>query len=209
MAALAPASIGWYGKLPSRGDFVGRGLPAPWLRAWDDWLQRSLALGAQRLGAAALRERLLAMPPWQFVVPAAGGDGPAWCGVVATSTDRVGRVFPLLVAEGREPQALAGTAVGALQRRTRGLGRWVQRSRALSSLQAFEDAVAELGAGAGIDDGPPIDGDDAETVDELQRRCPAAGSFWWCDDRSDRAMPRAEAWPPRESLLLDWIGEPA
>ena len=48
------APSAWYGKLPSRGDFVSRGVPRSWSRPWDEWLQRSLALAAQRLGASRL-----------------------------------------------------------------------------------------------------------------------------------------------------------
>ena len=77
-AARLPLAVGWYGKLPSRGDFVGRGLPKAWLRTWDDWLQRSLADASQRWGAA-MREHLLDMPPWQGVVLPGQPGAPAWC----------------------------------------------------------------------------------------------------------------------------------
>ena len=49
---LVPQALAWYGKLPSRGDFVSRGLPRSWSRSWDEWLQRGLALAAPVVRAA-------------------------------------------------------------------------------------------------------------------------------------------------------------
>ena len=40
---------GLFGKLPSTGDFVTRGLPAGFLRVWDAWLSRHLAARLDRL----------------------------------------------------------------------------------------------------------------------------------------------------------------
>ena len=58
MVKPPPRRVSWYGKLPARGDFVGRGLPPRWRSDWDGWLQRGLALAATTLDGAALRERL-------------------------------------------------------------------------------------------------------------------------------------------------------
>ena len=36
------AGGGFYGKLPSEGDFVTRRLPWEFTAAWDDWLQQGM-----------------------------------------------------------------------------------------------------------------------------------------------------------------------
>lgn len=209
MDMLLPQAIGWYGKLPTRGDFVGRGLPRTWLRDWDDWLQRSLAGAARRLGAERLRERLLAMPPWQFVVLPPQPDRQVWCGVVAPATDRVGRVFPLLLAEAYEQAALERAGLEQLRSRALYLADWLDRFGALSSPREFEAGAAQLGAtpwrGA-----PAAAARAAATVADLRGDWPASASFWWRPEPvGEMHPPLAEGWPPRETLVLDWLGEAA
>ncbi|MCP6167349.1 type VI secretion system-associated protein TagF, partial [Klebsiella pneumoniae] len=87
-----------YGKLPSRGDFVGRGLPPGFLRAWDDAWQQALAEVAWRHGSAEAKQRLRGMGVQRFMARLAG-EPLVWAGVVMPSEDRVGRSFPLMVAE--------------------------------------------------------------------------------------------------------------
>ncbi|WP_268619542.1 TagF domain-containing protein, partial [Escherichia coli] len=38
----APTSIGWYGKLPSAGDFLQRRLPDPVINNWAHWFHNGL-----------------------------------------------------------------------------------------------------------------------------------------------------------------------
>jgi type VI secretion system protein ImpM len=201
---LLPLAVGWYGKLPSRGDFVGRGLPAPWLETWDGWLQRGLAGAARQLGADVLRARLPAMPPWQCVVlPAASGE-PAWCGVVVPSTDRVGRAFPLLLAEAYEEAALDRVGLVPLQTRALGVADWLDRIGALSSPRAFDAGVARWAATGWR--GAPSPASGPGTLAELRQAAPHAQSFWWRPEPlGPMVPPLAEAWPPRESLVLDWV----
>jgi type VI secretion system protein ImpM len=96
------ADCGFYGKLPSQGDFVSRRLPWEFTSGWDDWLQRGL-----HASRAALGERWLALylsaPVWRFQL-AAGACGPqGWRGFFFASVDRVGRYFPLTVAVADAP----------------------------------------------------------------------------------------------------------
>jgi type VI secretion system protein ImpM len=88
---------GFFGKLPSLGDFVTRELPRDFLDAWDDWLQRSIAQSKSTLGDAWL-PTYLHSPIWRFVlVP--GVCGPkGWAGIMMPSVDKVGRYFPLTLA---------------------------------------------------------------------------------------------------------------
>ncbi len=90
--------VGWFGKLPSAGDFVGRRLPAEFQRSWDDWLQLGLTHSRSTHDDGWL-DLYLTFPVWRFMLPpgAYGEDG--WCGVLLPSVDRVGRCFPLTICE--------------------------------------------------------------------------------------------------------------
>src|SRR5262249_30607734 len=93
---LIASGPGWYGKLPALGDFASRRLPPPFIAAWDDWLQRSIAASRRMLGDRWL-DRYLQAPVWRFLLgPGGCGDG-AGAGVMIPSTDRVGRYFPLTI----------------------------------------------------------------------------------------------------------------
>ena len=88
---------GFYGKLPSEGDFVTRRLPWEFTSVWDDWLQQGLQASREALGARWL-ELYLSAPIWRFQL-APGVCGPAgWRGLFFASVDRVGRYFPLTLA---------------------------------------------------------------------------------------------------------------
>jgi type VI secretion system protein ImpM len=91
--------VGFYGKLPSHGDFLRRRVSDAFVGVWDAWLQECVASSRDALGARWL-DVYLTSPAWRFVC-AAGACGPApVAGVMVPSVDRVGRYFPLaLVAE--------------------------------------------------------------------------------------------------------------
>ncbi len=96
---------GWYGKLPSSGDFVTRRLPPSFIEPWDAWLNAMLAGSRERLGDA-WRDAFLSAPAWRFVL-APGIIGPqAWAGLMLPSGDSVGRYFPLTVASALPPVGL-------------------------------------------------------------------------------------------------------
>jgi type VI secretion system protein ImpM len=85
--------VGFFGKLPSTGDFVSRGLPDSFRRSWDAWLTGHVA-PLQRDGLAfpadGLRFRLVS------------GRRLA-AGLILPSQDSAGRLFPLsllLIADG-------------------------------------------------------------------------------------------------------------
>jgi len=88
---------GWYGKLPSLGDFASRRLPDEFVRTWDAWLQSVLQATRSALGEAWL-DSYLTMPIWRFVLLPGLLGSSGWAGVVMPSVDRVGRQFPLTVA---------------------------------------------------------------------------------------------------------------
>ena len=91
--------VGFFGKLPSHGDFLRRQVSDAFVGVWDGWLQECLAASRAELGDRWL-DVYLTSPVWRFAC-AAGTCGPApVVGVMVPSVDRVGRYFPLtLVAE--------------------------------------------------------------------------------------------------------------
>lgn len=60
-------TLGFYGKLASRGDFVSRGLPQSFVKPWDTWLAAGLHVSQQQLGAEWL-DAYLVSPLWRFVL---------------------------------------------------------------------------------------------------------------------------------------------
>jgi type VI secretion system protein ImpM len=102
---LKPATVpGWFGKIPNLGDFASRRLPEGFIRRWDRWLQGGLAQSRGELGEAWIDTYLVA-PILRFWV-APGTLGPnAWTGLLMPSVDRVGRHFPLTLAQPVRPKA--------------------------------------------------------------------------------------------------------
>ena len=85
--------IGFFGKLPARGDFLTRGVPPEVLTPWEKWLEAAMGGARQQLGQtwSQVYERASV---WRFWI---GGGllGAPMTGVLAPSVDRVGRCFPL------------------------------------------------------------------------------------------------------------------
>jgi type VI secretion system protein ImpM len=91
-------SVGLYGKLPARGDFVRTGLPRDFTDPWDEWLQLVMAGSRSLVGDDAWLPAFLEAPVWRFVLPP-GMCGPqAVLGLMLPSVDRAGRYFPLTFA---------------------------------------------------------------------------------------------------------------
>lgn len=88
---------GWYGKLPSAGDFVSRRMPYAVQQFWDRWCadgMDALKAGSPSSGLAVWGST----PRWAFVLPEQPGIPQGQLGVFAPSCDRVGRVFPFVVS---------------------------------------------------------------------------------------------------------------
>lgn len=94
---------GWYGKLPTLGDFASRRLESSFIEPWDAWLAQGIATLREQSGDAWL-DAYLASPVWRFVLMPGALPGTAthadtaMAGVLMPSVDRVGRYFPLTLA---------------------------------------------------------------------------------------------------------------
>lgn len=200
-APLLPRMSAWYGKLPSHGDFVGRGFPRRCLQVWDGWLQHVLPAAAQRLGGRALDEHLLGMPVWQaLLLPQRGGDG-VWSGIVAGSCDRVGRAFPLLLAEVWDARTVGSYPLAALHERAQLLAQVLDEAQQQPPA-GFEACLASLATA------PLADTHAGGTLDQLRASHAAAASFWWraAHRLDDWPPPAAEPWPPGDDLLPRLLG---
>jgi type VI secretion system protein ImpM len=89
-------AVGFYGKLPSLGDFVGRHVPEQMVERWDAWLQESMAASRTSLGERWL-DFYLTAPMWRFFAHSGVLGQQPVAGIVFPSVDRVGRYFPLTV----------------------------------------------------------------------------------------------------------------
>jgi type VI secretion system ImpM family protein len=86
---------GLFGKLPSKGDFVTRGLAPGFLAGFETWLAGIVDGARQSLGDG-WAEIYDTAPLWRFWIGPKSG-APACVGVLAASRDRVGRRFPLVI----------------------------------------------------------------------------------------------------------------
>lgn len=91
-------AVGLHGKLPQHSDFVTRNLPMTFCTGWDDWMQRSLLASQDALSNHWL-EIYLTSPIWRFVLSRGVVDDQVWAGVMVPSVDKVGRYYPLVLAQ--------------------------------------------------------------------------------------------------------------
>ena len=85
-----------YGKIPTLGDFVHRGMGRRQIETWDDWLQGCMAESRRTLGDDWL-DLYLEAPVWYFAAGPGNIDQQTWIGVLIPSVDRVGRYFPFSI----------------------------------------------------------------------------------------------------------------
>jgi type VI secretion system protein ImpM len=102
----AHSCAGWFGKIPSAGDFIARGLPRSFVEPWDEWLSSELSQAQRALGAHWPQSYRRA-PPSCFVLGEGVVEARVWFGVLLPSFDRVGRDFPLTIAFGSNSQVIA------------------------------------------------------------------------------------------------------
>lgn len=151
---MSGPAVGFFGKLPSNGDFLERRVPGSFREVWDAWLQRSLTASREELGSRWL-DCYLTSPLWRFFLSDGVAGAASYLGLLLPSVDRVGRYFPLtVVAElpgGLAPLGMARAAAD-----------WFAEVEALctavledsdAELEHFDAALAASGARlAGVDE---------------------------------------------------------
>lgn len=96
-ATLEVDRIGFFGKLPTHGDFVSTGFSRSVQDALDAWLQAGLVKAQHHFGER-WEHGFRAMPAWRFIVERGLWGPMTMAGVIVPSRDRVGRSFPLVIA---------------------------------------------------------------------------------------------------------------
>lgn len=89
--------IGAFGKIPSLGDFFRFDLPQRFTAPWDAWLQE--VLGACMEQVDDWDSLYLSAPIWRFSLSAGLAGEEQVAGIIMASVDRVGRRFPLTLAQ--------------------------------------------------------------------------------------------------------------
>lgn len=202
----APVSLaatpGWFGKLPSLGDFASRRLPDIFVRRWDRWLQRGLVTARSQLGEAWQGTYLVAPILRFWLAPGVLGEH-GWAGLMMPSVDRVGRHFPLTIARPVEPLAEA-LAARAWFRALDAAARQV-----LDVEFSVDDLERALGAVSAIEPQVPDEAAEQLAEDALQRcNAPAPCSLWWCGDADAAAEIRCFAALPPAAAFASLIGGP-
>lgn len=112
---MSGPAVGFFGKLPSHGDFIERRVAEEFREVWDPWLQRAITDSRAELGGRWL-DCYLTSPLWRFFLSEGVAGAASYAGVLLPSVDRVGRYFPLTVVvelpAGLAPLAFARAAAG-------------------------------------------------------------------------------------------------
>lgn len=93
--SIRQASVGLFGKLPVRGDFIREGLPREFVEPWDAWWQRGFG-ELQR--HEDWRDAWMEAPVWQFALSPGMCGGLGVVGLWLPSIDKAGRCFPMTIA---------------------------------------------------------------------------------------------------------------
>lgn len=192
--AYAPAmsetdAPGFFGKVPARGDFLSRRLPASIAATWEAWLQ-ALTVAVRGAGEPGWQDAWLTAPLWHVVLGRnlAAPNGAA--GVLVASADRVGRLFPFTVIGAASPNTVTDAA------------NWARAAEAMTVAALEDDFDPGVLDTALVQLGPPppphgpnrptgiwpviLDGDwpdpgDLLAEDEAAQHGPGPDqSEWWC-----------------------------
>jgi type VI secretion system protein ImpM len=166
--------VGFYGKLPSHGDFLRRRVSDAFVDAWDAWLRECLVASREALGDQWL-DVFLTSPAWRFAC-GAGVCGPApVLGVMAPSVDRVGRYFPLTLVSELPPYVSLAAAATRTKAFFDSAERLVIETLATDDVDfpRFEEEVARLRDSLDPVSVPPNVLVAAEAIELFRDRAPA------------------------------------
>lgn len=89
--------FGYFGKLPTVGDFIHQVLPQDFANGFHEWLQLSMAQTRESLGDEFLTY-YLNCPSWKFITSPGVCGAQAVAGITIPSVDQVGRYFNFTLA---------------------------------------------------------------------------------------------------------------
>ena len=88
--------VGFFGKLPSYGDFVQRNVSPELTERWDNWLMQSIDTSQSQL-KDNWRELYFTSPVWRFTVQQGVISSTTVSGLMMPSVDASGRNYPFFV----------------------------------------------------------------------------------------------------------------
>jgi type VI secretion system ImpM family protein len=150
-------AAGFFGKLPSAGDFVQRRLPPSFVDAWDRHFENAVAESRSALGGG-WHEAYHASPVWRFLLTSGVCGESAWAGIMGPGVDRVGRCFPMVITA-----PIAADVASCTRALTEG-GDWFDAAEqvhgtaqvdAAISVDLFDEQVAALAGPLDISQ-PPV-----------------------------------------------------
>ncbi len=165
-------AIGFFGKLPTHGDFVSSALGSRLQSELDQWVHNGLIALEAALGSD-WRRLFHATAAWRFVVSKGVWAPSAVAGVLLPSRDRVGRSFPLIIAA--QLQRFSGQLRDLCEDDS-----WFTAAEALAEtsdkadfeMQRFVEGIKRLRP-------PFIDKRSATTQLATIGNAPAPASLWW------------------------------
>lgn len=138
--------VGFYGKLPTYGDFIQKRLPTDFINPWHEWLQAGM-MACREKSPDGWMSFYLNCPAWSFVLSAGICGEQAVAGVTIPSVDRVGRYFNFTMASVLPGEPSPAVFAGAY-------GDWFENLENLSlsvleeemDQDGIEDAINRLSA---------------------------------------------------------------
>ncbi len=89
-------ATGYYGKIPTYGDFLRHNLARTFIETWDDWLQSAISVSKKQLGEDWL-DAYLTCPIYRFVLSSGICGNESHIGIMMPSVDQVGRYYPFML----------------------------------------------------------------------------------------------------------------
>lgn len=89
--------VGYFGKVPQRGDFIQDQLPTDFATNWSEWLQAGLAVSREQL-EESWSDYYMTSPIWHFALSPHVCGERAMIGSLMPSIDSVGRKFYFSIA---------------------------------------------------------------------------------------------------------------
>jgi type VI secretion system protein ImpM len=195
---------GYFGKIPSKGDFVSRRLDRNVRAQFDQWLQSALQASREDLGGEWL-ELYLNAPIWRFYLEAQICGPYPVVGMMIPSVDKAGRYFPFLVAAQIPDFTLSSASISRTDE-------WLQSLEGLVltvldddfDLDFFDHRLAKAAFDIGQPDQATTEGAAifAPLAAALNNQASGPRSVWWTSgsDRRKAGISLYGGWPAASAV---------